>query len=194
MTPAGYLTLAGCTIEEAGLRSLVGVYLMEIDRQGEVMAAVPPDTRLQAGDRLVFVGVVGSVTDLRNIRGLVPATDQVFRLGGARAQRCLVEAVVSDSCPLVGRSIREGRFRSHYGAAVVAAAGLMLATRCCSVAAARHAVVAVGAVQRQEGLQVGPCALVPVHNLGELIVPGKFPELIGLVVTFRQSISAVSRK
>ena len=41
---------------------------MEIDRGGEVMAAVPSDTRLRSGDRLVFVGVVDSVTDLQKIR------------------------------------------------------------------------------------------------------------------------------
>ncbi|MBM4010669.1 MAG: SLC13 family permease [Planctomycetes bacterium] len=114
--------LAGRTIEQAGLRHLHGLFLMEIDRGGHVMAAVAPTEVLQAGDRLVFVGVIDSVVELQKIRGLRPATDQVFKLDDPRSERVLVEAVVSPSCPLVGRTIREGRFRSTYGAVVIAVA------------------------------------------------------------------------
>ncbi|MBM3277537.1 MAG: SLC13 family permease [Candidatus Handelsmanbacteria bacterium] len=114
--------LVGRTIEEAGLRHLQGMYLMEIDRGDEVLAAVSSQERLRANDRLVFVGIVESVVELHKIRGLAPATDQVFKLDAPRANRSLIEAVVSDSCPLVGRSIREGRFRAVYHAAVVAVA------------------------------------------------------------------------
>jgi di/tricarboxylate transporter len=114
--------LAGRTIEQAGLRHLDGLFLMEIDRGGHVIAAVAPTERLEAGDRLVFVGVIDSVVELQKIRGLRPATDQVFKLDDPRSERVLVEAVVSPSCPLVGRTIREGRFRSTYGAVVIAVA------------------------------------------------------------------------
>ena len=114
--------LAGRTIEQAGLRHLDGLFLMEIDRGGHVMAAVAPTERLQEGDRLVFVGVIDSVVELQKIRGLRPATDQVFKLDDPRSERKLVEAVVSNTCPLVGRTIREGQFRSTYGAVVIAVA------------------------------------------------------------------------
>ncbi|HVX14338.1 MAG TPA: SLC13 family permease [Pirellulales bacterium] len=114
--------LVGKTIEDAGLRHLPGAYLVEVDRDGFVMAAVGPGERLRSNDRLVFVGVVDSVIDLQKIRGLVPATDQVFKLTAPRSSRCLIEAVVSNSCPLVGKTIRDGRFRSIYNAAVIAVA------------------------------------------------------------------------
>ncbi|MEX0654510.1 MAG: SLC13 family permease [Phycisphaeraceae bacterium] len=114
--------LVGQTIEQAGLRHLPGLYLAEIARDGEVLPAVAPTTILRGDDRLVFVGIVESVVDLRKIRGLAPATNQVFKLNTPRTQRTMVEAVVSDSCPLVGKSIREGRFRSTYNAAVIAVA------------------------------------------------------------------------
>ncbi|NBB94829.1 MAG: SLC13 family permease [Planctomycetes bacterium] len=114
--------LVGKTIEQAGLRHLPGLYLAEIDRDGAVLPAVAPDRRLDTGDRLVFVGIVESVVDLRKIRGLAPATDQVFKLAAGPTGRCLVEAVVSRDCPLLGQSIREGRFRSVYDAVVVAVA------------------------------------------------------------------------
>lgn len=114
--------LVGRTIEQAGLRGLHGLFLMEIDRGGHVRAAVEPTERLEPGDRLVFVGVVDSVVELQKIRGLRPATDQVFQLDGPRSERTLIEAVVSNTCPLVGRTIRSGQFRSNYEAVIIAVA------------------------------------------------------------------------
>lgn len=110
----------GQTVEKAGLRHLVGTYLMEIQRDGETMIAVGPEQVLRGNDRLIFVGIIESVVDLQKIRGLVPATDQVFKLTQPRANRVLVEAVVSRTCPLVDQTIREGRFRTRYDAAVIA--------------------------------------------------------------------------
>jgi len=110
--------LSGKTIEDAGLRHLPNMFLVEIERDGAVLPAIGPHQRLRDNDRLVFAGIVDSVVDLQRIRGLVPASDQVFKLGVPRPERCLTEAVVSDSCPLVGKTIREGRFRNVYNAAV----------------------------------------------------------------------------
>src|SRR5699024_10578298 len=114
--------LPGQTIERAGLRQLPSMFLAEIERDGHILPAVSPQQPLQAGDRLLFVGIVDSVVDLQKLRGLVPANDQVNKLDAPRRQRVLVEAVVSHSCPLVGRTVREGGFRSRYNAAVLAVA------------------------------------------------------------------------
>jgi len=112
--------LDGQTIEGAGLRRLPGMYLSAIERSGETMVAVGPEQVLRAEDRLVFVGVIESVVDLQKVRGLVPATDQVFKLTASRLNRLLVEAVVSDTSPMTGRTIRDGKFRTRYDAAVIA--------------------------------------------------------------------------
>jgi len=114
--------LVGKTIEEAGLRRLEATYLVEIERNEQSIVAVGPEERLQADDRLIFVGIVDSVKDLQNIRGLVPATNQIFKLDSPRYRRRLFEAVVSDTCPIVGQTIREGQFRTRYNAAVLAVA------------------------------------------------------------------------
>ncbi|MEZ6062597.1 MAG: SLC13 family permease [Planctomycetaceae bacterium] len=114
--------LAGRTIEQAGLRHLPGLFLVEIDRNGDVLAAVGPEERLRALDRLVFVGGVESMVDLRKIRGLVPAADPVFQMTTRQTARSMIEVVVSDRCPLLGSSIRDGHFRSVYDAAVIAVA------------------------------------------------------------------------
>ncbi|MEA3277865.1 MAG: SLC13 family permease [Pseudomonadota bacterium] len=114
--------LVGKSVEDAGLRQLPGLFLVEIDRRGQVIPAVSSYQVLEAGDRLVFAGILDSVVDLQCIRGLVPATNQVFKLGGRRQGRCFVEAVLSDSCPLVGKTVREGRFRTRYNAVIIAIA------------------------------------------------------------------------
>ena len=114
--------LVGKSIEAAGLRRLPGLFLAEIERGRQIMPAVSPETVLEADDRLVFVGVVESVNDLRKVRGLSPATDQVFKLAGPHGSRRLIEAVVSAGSPVLHQSIRDARFRSRYNAAVIAVA------------------------------------------------------------------------
>ncbi len=114
--------LPGKSIEAAGLRQLPGLYLAEIDRAGRIIPAVSPQKTLLGGDRLLFVGVVESVVDLQKIRGLTPAPEQLFKLSTPRPQRILVEVVVSNSSPVVGKSVREGRFRTLYNAVIIAVA------------------------------------------------------------------------
>ena len=112
--------IVGKSIEQAGLRHLPGLYLTQIERDGEVLPAVSPEMVLQADDQLAFAGILESVVDLRKIKGLVPATDQVEKVTGDRRQRTLVEAVVSRNSPLVGRTVREAQFRTVYNAAIIA--------------------------------------------------------------------------
>lgn len=112
--------LARKTIQEAGLRQLPGLYLVEILREGAILPVVGPNQRLRINDRLIFAGIVDSIADLQNIQGLTPATDQVFKLDTPRQNRVLIEAVVSASHPLRGSSIKEGGFRNRYNAVVIA--------------------------------------------------------------------------
>lgn len=112
--------LVGKTIEEAGLRNLPGLFLSDIYRGEHLIPMVAPHEILEAGDQLVFVGIVESVVELQRRPGLKPATQQVFKLDGNRAERCFAEAVISRSSPLAGQTIREGRFRNRFGAVVLA--------------------------------------------------------------------------
>lgn len=112
--------LARKTIQEAGLRQLPGLFLVEIVREDAVLPAVGPNQRLRENDRLIFAGVVESIVDLQSMNGLVPATDQVFKLDTPRKNRVLLEAVISATHPLRGRTIKEGEFRNRYNAVVIA--------------------------------------------------------------------------
>lgn len=114
--------LAGLSIEEASLRQLPQVFVAEIERDGERLAAVDPSTRLRAGDRVLFVGAVEAIRDLQQFRGLVPATDQVEKVSVPRFRRRLHEAVLGPASSLVGSTLRDARFRHTYNAVVLAIA------------------------------------------------------------------------
>ena len=114
--------LVGRNIEQAGLRHLPGLFLVRIERDGEEISPVSPRERLEGGDLLVFAGVLDSVVDLHKMRGLVRVPETSQPIDTPVTKRQLIEAVVSNRCPLVGTSIREGEFRSYYNAAVVAVA------------------------------------------------------------------------
>lgn len=112
----------GATVQAAGLRHLPGLYLIEIERDGELRAAIGPDELLRGGDRLVFAGITESVVDLQKIKGLSPATGQVFKLESARSSRTLIEAVLAATSPAVGKTVKASGFRNHYRAVVIAVA------------------------------------------------------------------------
>lgn len=113
--------LIGQSVEDAGLRQLPGLFLIEIDRDGQIMAPVNPDDIIEANDRLVFTGIVSSIIDLEKIVGLVPTADPDYEVSPKQQRRRrLVEAVISENSPLVGKTIKEAEFRATYGAAVVA--------------------------------------------------------------------------
>ncbi|WP_244531734.1 SLC13 family permease [Nitrosomonas aestuarii] len=122
IAPSG--PLVGKTIKEAGLRQLQRVYLVEIDRDGTVITAVSPEETLQGGDRLVFAGDTDAISDLLRINGIAPSTDDDHSQAilTERAERRLVEAVVSPHCGAIGHAIRDARFRAQYGAVVLAVA------------------------------------------------------------------------
>jgi di/tricarboxylate transporter len=109
------------TIEEANLRNLPGLFLVEIDRGTRLITPVGPDQTLQSGDILVFAGVLNTIIDLQRIRGLEPAApeDLIQSLPGGR-NRPMVQAVVSASSPLIGQSVKQSNFRSVYDAVVIA--------------------------------------------------------------------------
>lgn len=114
--------LDGRTVQEAGLRQLPALYLIEVERNDRLIPAVGPEEVLKGGDRLVFAGVTESVVDLQKIKGLLPATNQVFKLSFERSQRTLTETVVSASAGFIGKTVRQSRFRNLYDAVVIAVA------------------------------------------------------------------------
>ncbi|MDR5865935.1 SLC13 family permease [Halomonas koreensis] len=111
--------LVGKSIADAGLRSLSHGYLADIERHGRLLTAVPPETELQAGDVLVFIGAPECARELRRIHGLRPANGDVHKLDIDHHRRCLVEAVIGPDFAGLGQTVRESRFRSRYQAVIL---------------------------------------------------------------------------
>jgi len=110
--------LAGRTVEAAGLRHLAGVFLVEIERDGEPITPVAPTTILHDGDHLLFVGQALTVADLNNLVGLRSAETPHMEALDVPEHR-LIEAVVGVGSPLLGRTPKEIGFRNRYDAAIV---------------------------------------------------------------------------
>ena len=111
--------LAGKNIGEAGLRNLQHSYLAEIERGGRMITAVAPDTPLEEGDILHFIGAPEGARELRNINGLQPANGDAGKLNLANHQRHLVEVVVGPDFPGLGKTVKEYGFRTHYKAVIL---------------------------------------------------------------------------
>lgn len=111
--------LAGKNISDAGLRHLQFGYLADIERNGDLMTAVSPDTKLLGGDRLIFIGAPECARELREIRGVIPADGNVQKLAVAQHRRCLVEVVIGPDFTGVGRTVRDSRFRSRFQAVIL---------------------------------------------------------------------------
>ena len=113
--------LVGQRVQEAGLRQLPGLFLVEISRDGEVISPVPPNQILRANDILTFTGIVGTIVDLERIPGLVATSgDELETRAASRRGRTMCEAVVSSTSPAIGTTIRDADFRARYNATVVA--------------------------------------------------------------------------
>ncbi|MDD1793852.1 SLC13 family permease [Enterovibrio makurazakiensis] len=106
--------LAGNTVSENGLRALRRLFLAEIVRDGEIIAPVCPDTVMREGDKLQFCGDVESVATLQEIEGLA-----LFGQHHINGQN-LLELVVSHSASILGKSLKEAKFRENFDAVVVA--------------------------------------------------------------------------
>jgi uncharacterized protein with PhoU and TrkA domain len=86
-----------------------------------IFTTIPPETPLMKGDVLWFAGSASAVGDLRKVPGLVSfENEEVEKINEKVHDRRLVEAVVARRGPLVGKTVKEVRFRTRFGAAVIA--------------------------------------------------------------------------
>lgn len=106
--------MIGKTVEENRLRALQRLYLVEIERNGELIRPVCPTQVLAAGDRLMFAGDTQSLHILQEMQGL-----EWFAKAHLKGQ-ALVEVIISHSASIKGKTLKESAFRENFDAAVVA--------------------------------------------------------------------------
>ncbi|WP_432472057.1 SLC13 family permease [Amphritea sp. HPY] len=111
--------VSGRSVAEAGLRHLQHGYLVDVQRNGKLLAAVPPETQLYAADVLVFVGSPECAHELRSFRGLTMVNGDAEKLDVALRHRCLVEALIGPEFSGLNRTVKDARFRSRFQAAIL---------------------------------------------------------------------------
>ncbi|MDR6999826.1 di/tricarboxylate transporter [Neobacillus niacini] len=109
------------TIQDANLRKLNGLYLIGIIRDEEILSPVTSSTRIKAGDRLIFAGMISTIVELQNQKGfeIVTDTGSIFEQLKNKKTK-IVEAVISQHSSLVHKKIKDTQFRGKYNAAVIA--------------------------------------------------------------------------
>ncbi|MCK5222752.1 MAG: SLC13 family permease, partial [Candidatus Aminicenantes bacterium] len=111
----------GRSIEDAGLRHLKGLFLFQIERDKKLLTSVSPDENILLNDRLFFVGLPETIMDLRKIKGLILLKDIVFDPSNYDSEEVSTfEVVISSNSPLVGKCVRESKFRTYYDAVIIA--------------------------------------------------------------------------
>ncbi len=109
------------TAEEANLRNLEGLYLIEIIRGAKKISPVSRETLLQESDRLVFTGRISTMATLQKRKGLQFDTGTDLTLDDLKnGNTKLKEVVISHQSSLIGKTIKKSQFRNVFDAAVIA--------------------------------------------------------------------------
>ncbi|OBT15517.1 transporter [Vibrio sp. UCD-FRSSP16_10] len=108
-------TLIGKDINHNGLRHMESLFLIEMERNGQIISPVCPTQVLEANDRLFFNGDVSKVSQLTHYNGL-----EIFAEKEGLASKSFVEAILLPQSNLVNRSLKECNFRQQFNAGVVA--------------------------------------------------------------------------
>lgn len=110
--------LIGKTISEAGLKNLQGLTVVEVLRENMRITAVPQDMLLMEEDILLFTGDTNSIEDfVKNYNGFeLPSLGMFSRKEDAK----MYEIVIAYNSPLIGKSLKEIKFRAQYDASVMA--------------------------------------------------------------------------
>ncbi len=111
-------SLEGKTVLDAGLRSLRGIYLVEIIRQQQTISPVGPQEKLRSDDILIFAGETDYVVDLVDNRPGLALPQHADTRNTDKIE--VIEAVVGANSSLVGQTAKEIDFRERYNAAIVA--------------------------------------------------------------------------
>jgi di/tricarboxylate transporter len=137
--------LIGKTLNDADYTRLPGVVLVSIERPGGDedknkyhdktrivddtstdgtkvgYSALSPNDILDAGDVIWYTGSASAIADLQKVNGFVfYQEDEINKAIPVLQDRRILQAVVAKGSPLIGKTVKESRFRTQYGAVILA--------------------------------------------------------------------------
>lgn len=108
------------TIDEARQLS-ISSYRSSMKDSESPMLSIQHDKPLEDGDILWFSGTAAAIGDLRKIPGMKSYVNkEVKKINEKVHDRRLVQAVIARRAKLVGKTIKQIKFRTRFGAAVIA--------------------------------------------------------------------------
>lgn len=119
LTVAPGSPLAGQTLRESGLGRDHGLTVVAVRRGEQTIYAPGPDFQVQELDTLAVEGPPERILAGKSTLGVFSKSEQKLQVEGTAPVR-LVEAVVLPGSLLIGRTLREARFRERYGLSVLA--------------------------------------------------------------------------
>lgn len=123
LTVAPASPLIGQTLRESGLGRDHGLTVVAVRRGEQTFYAPPADFTIAEGDTLALEGPTERILAGKTNLGVVSRSEQKLLAAEGvtpAANVRLVEAVVLPGSPLLGRTLREARFRERYGLSVLA--------------------------------------------------------------------------
>ncbi|MFK7602374.1 SLC13 family permease [Deinococcus sp. SM5_A1] len=121
LTVAPGSVLADQALRDSGLGRDYGLTVVAVRRGNQTFYAPGPDFMVQSGDTLAVEGQTERILTGKSTLGVVSKSEQKLRAApGEAGDVRLIEAVVLPGSPLLGRTLKEGRFRERYGVSVLA--------------------------------------------------------------------------
>jgi len=110
--------LIGETIENAIIKNMNGLYLLNIYRNEKKIDNLHNDIQLKENDRLIFAGNTENIADI-----LLPSSGLSLPLVGMmthQKHKEVIEIVISHNSRFISSTVQEANFRQKYGAAPIA--------------------------------------------------------------------------
>ena len=127
---AGYLTemkisedspLVGSTCQERNVNQSYDVIVLDIQRDGRLIAYNVGRHTLRAGDILFVKGSLESFLRMKEVEKVTLLTDEKLTQSELEQDdNILVECMVTDQSDVIGKTLREANFRKRFGAFILA--------------------------------------------------------------------------
>lgn len=111
----------GETVTKLGRDVLDGIYVIEIIRNNSRVYPVTGETKVLAGDHIIFSGSLNTIGKIQKFKGVTIKTGTELTLDDVvNKDSHLIETVVSHNSSLLNKTLKEANFKTRYDAGVIA--------------------------------------------------------------------------
>jgi len=113
--------LVGKTFLETGFKKMKKARIIEVNRDGVRLRDPLPEIVFEAGDEIVFKGVLEGVMGISSTEGIDVRGNDGLGLEGVRTESAvLMEGILGPDSSLAGKTLKELNFRQRFGVLILA--------------------------------------------------------------------------